>query len=300
MATSVASARVGPRRGDHRVEHLRGGDRRPRELAGDPQQPLLDDRHLLDRQLDPEVAARDHHAVGGADDLLGASTACGFSILAISGSRVCSRTVLDVLGRAHERQRDQVDADRLAEAQHVEVLLGHRLQAAGRAGDVQALARGDRAADLDRRLDLAVADADAARPAAGSRRRPGRSRRRGRPPRPARAQLTDIRRSSPSSVEPHISTSRSPGLSSTMSSRARRSAASARAGPGGSRPGGRRGSAAARTRSAFSACSSRLPCEKFSRATSIPASTIRTSVSGSRDAGPMVATILVRRIIGAS
>ena len=45
-----------------------------------------------------------------------------------------------------------------------------------------------------------------------------------------------------------------------------------------------------------SACSSALPCEKFSRATSIPASTIRTRTSGSREAGPMVATILVRRM----
>ncbi len=39
--------------------------------------------------------------------------------------------------------------------------------------------------------------------------------------------------------------------------------------------------AAARTRSAFSACSSRLPWEKLNRATSIPASISRTSVSGS-------------------
>ena len=53
------------------------------------------------------------------------STACGFSILAISGSRVCSRTNVDVLGAAHERQRDEVDADLLAGAQVLEVLLGH-------------------------------------------------------------------------------------------------------------------------------------------------------------------------------
>src|SRR5579875_2219319 len=58
--------------------------------------------------------------------------------------------------------------------------------------------------------------------------------------------------------------------------------------------------AAARTRRAFSACSSRSPWEKFSRATSIPARTIRSSVWGSREAGPMVATILVRRIEPAS
>ena len=56
--------------------------------------------------------------------------------------------------------------------------------------------------------------------------------------------------------------------------------------------------AASRTSCAVSACSSALPCEKFRRATSIPASTMRTSTSGSREAGPIVATIFVRRIIG--
>ena len=55
--------------------------------------------------------------------------------------------------------------------------------------------------------------------------------------------------------------------------------------------------AAARIRSAFSAWSSRLPCEKFSRATSTPASIIRRRVSGSCEAGPIVATIFVRRMI---
>src|SRR4051794_23947111 len=54
--------------------------------------------------------------------------------------------------------------------------------------------------------------------------------------------------------------------------------------------------AASRTRCATSACSSAEPWEKFSRATSMPASTMRTRTSGSREAGPMVATILVRRM----
>ena len=54
--------------------------------------------------------------------------------------------------------------------------------------------------------------------------------------------------------------------------------------------------AASRTRSATSAWSSALPWEKLSRATSIPAATIFTRTSGSREAGPMVATILVRRM----
>jgi hypothetical protein len=39
-----------------------------------------------------------------------------------------------------------------------------------------------------------------------------------------------------------------------------------------------------------------VPCAKFSRATSIPATIIAVSTSGSREAGPMVATILVERM----
>ena len=147
------------------------------------------------------------------------STACGFSILAISGSRVWRRTVSHVLGAAHERQRDHVDADRLAEAQHVEVLLGHGGQAAGVARDVEALARGDRAADLDQRsrprtspsrtcldaqADGAVGEVDDV--VGIDRARPGR------PTTP-----TSARRRRGRSV-PQTSTSRSPGLSSTRSS----------------------------------------------------------------------------------
>jgi hypothetical protein len=42
------------------------------------------------------------------------------------------------------------------------------------------------------------------------------------------------------------------------------------------------------------ACSSCVPCEKLSRATLSPASTSARKVAGARDAGPIVATILVR------
>ena len=49
---------------------------------------------------------------------------------------------------------------------------------------------------------------------------------------------------------------------------------------------------------AETARSSAVPCEKFRRATSIPASTILARTSGSREAGPIVATIFVRRSMG--
>ena len=63
---------LGPRRArrdDHRVEHLGGRDRRARHPPGELEQLLLHDRHALDRQLDAQVAPRDHHAVGHFEDL---------------------------------------------------------------------------------------------------------------------------------------------------------------------------------------------------------------------------------------
>src|SRR5262249_22750263 len=54
---------------------------------------------------------------------------------------------------------------------------------------------------------------------------------------------------------------------------------------------------AVRIRSTVSACSSGRPCAKFSRAMSIPAAIMFSRTAGSRDAGPIVATILVARIV---
>ncbi len=58
--------------------------------------------------------------------------------------------------------------------------------------------------------------------------------------------------------------------------------------------------ASERTSSTCLRCSVALPCEKFTRTTSSPASIMRESVFGSLEAGPRVATILVRRGMGGS
>ena len=77
------------------------------------------------RHLDAEVAARDHHAVGGLDDLLGALDRLRLLDLGDQRQARVLAHARDVLGAAHERERDEVDADRLAEASMLEVLLGH-------------------------------------------------------------------------------------------------------------------------------------------------------------------------------
>ena len=61
----------GPGGVNHRLEHLSGRDRRLGAPPGHGEQALLHERDLLDRQLDAEVAARDHDPVGRVDDLLG-------------------------------------------------------------------------------------------------------------------------------------------------------------------------------------------------------------------------------------
>ena len=53
---------------------------------------------------------------------------------------------------------------------------------------------------------------------------------------------------------------------------------------------------ASRMRWMTSACSACVPCEKFRRATSMPAAARRSSCATVEDAGPMVHTIFVRRM----
>ena len=190
------------------------------------------------------------------------STAWGFSIFAISGRRVCSRTISTSCRRAHERQRDHVDADRLAVASSSRSSSGTAGSDVDRAGDVQPLARGDRAADLDLGVDLALGRC-APRPRAGapSRRRdrgssPPRPRRRG----PPRRCSCGARRPAPRS-SPQTNVSARPRVSSTTSSR---SGPIRSFGPGRSwriATGRPARPAASRTRRTVSACSSSVPCE---------------------------------------
>ena len=228
------------------------------------------------------------------------STACGFSILAISGRRVCLRRDVTSSARRTKRQRDEVDADPLAGAQVVEVLLGHGRQ------------RGDLAGDVER---------------PGAR----RPRRRSRPPRRTRRRRAAIavtrRRTAPSArymislgvdgvgepgprdvhaprvalgrvLAAHEGRSSSPGLSSAIAVAQRADAQlRARAGPAAPRPGGPRG----RRRRARARPSRRAPRRCRGRSSAgrrpCPPRPCRTRTSGSREAGPMVATILVRRRI---
>ena len=83
LATSVASARVGRRLVDHRLEHLCGSDHR---FAGEIRlrdELFLRVRDFFDWHLHPEIAARHHDAIGGGEDFVECSSASDRSIFAM-------------------------------------------------------------------------------------------------------------------------------------------------------------------------------------------------------------------------
>ena len=142
------------RRTDHRVEHLRGDD--DRTFGGDA---LVDDHPLRDgddlgRQLDAQVAARHHDAVGGFDDLVDVVD----SLLVLDLRDDLDAAVpavenrlhgFDVARAAHERVGDEIDAVLRGPLDVHAVFLGHRRQVDRHVGDVDALARTQRAVAHD-------------------------------------------------------------------------------------------------------------------------------------------------------
>ena len=101
---------------DHRLHHLRRGDRELVPLAREPDHPLLQRRHRGVADLDREVAARDHDAVGRVDDLLergdrlGALDLGDQQRLAAGGAQQLARHV-HVGAALGERHREVVGLD---------------------------------------------------------------------------------------------------------------------------------------------------------------------------------------------
>ncbi len=115
LATSEASARVGSGLLHHRLEHLRGRDHGLAGLAAEPDDPLLQERHVGGPDLDAQIAARHHQAVGhGHDrvellDRLGLLDLGDHALAAAEPRVIMLAQILDVLGPPHERERDVVD-----------------------------------------------------------------------------------------------------------------------------------------------------------------------------------------------
>jgi hypothetical protein len=151
LATSDASARVGPRVRDHRLQHLGGDDHRLGVLPGDLDRALLHQRHVLQRQLDAQVAAGDHDAVEREHD--GLEVVDRLRLLQLGDHRQPGAPgvhdlvdEVDVRRAAHERQRDHVDPQFEGELQVGDVLLGQRGHRHVHAGQREALVVADRPA----------------------------------------------------------------------------------------------------------------------------------------------------------
>jgi hypothetical protein len=113
---------------DHRLQHLRRDDHRDLRAARLADDLLLDVRHVLDRHVDAEVAAGDHDDVDLAQD----AREIGEDLVALElgddrqlgGLATQERPdLVDVVGRPHERDGDEVDPVAEAEAQVLAVFV---------------------------------------------------------------------------------------------------------------------------------------------------------------------------------
>ena len=133
---------------DHRPQHLSRRDDRLCRPVRERDEPLLQHRDALDRDLDPEVAARDHDAVRGVDDLLEMLGRGGCLDLRDHGKPARPRRS-EVDRTADERHADEVDAHREPGTQVVLILRRHGRQVDARRRQVDPLAGRDVASDDD-------------------------------------------------------------------------------------------------------------------------------------------------------
>ncbi len=131
---------------DHRAQHLGGGDHRLAGAVGLLDEHLLRAGHALHRDLHAEIAPRDQEGVGGRHDAVDGGQRLGALDLGHErrvgpGLAHHAPRLAHVVGAAHERQRDQVHAQRQAARQVGAVLLRQARRADGAARHVDALVR---------------------------------------------------------------------------------------------------------------------------------------------------------------
>ena len=153
----------GPGVRDHRLEHLGGHDDGLGVLARDLDGTLLDQRHLLQRQLHAEVAPGHHDGVECQDD--GLEILDGFRLLELGDDgNVDAHLVhhlvheVDVRRRPHERQGDEVRPQAEGEPEVGDVLLAQRGDRDVHARQGHALVVGDGTALGHDALDVVTVD----------------------------------------------------------------------------------------------------------------------------------------------
>ena len=115
----------------HRLEDLCGDDHGPPSARAAANNQLLHAGHLLEGHLEPEIAARDHHAISSTEH--GVEVLDGRGALDLRDDRRGTSGVghdllraQHVVHRLHETQRHEIHSQLEAEPQIGGVLLGHR------------------------------------------------------------------------------------------------------------------------------------------------------------------------------
>ena len=285
---------------DHRLEHLRRGDHRATGVAGTLDDSLLDERHLRDADLDAEVAPRHHDRVRRLDDRVEVHDRLGLLDLRDDPSRRAGRVdqraqLRDVVGRRgrtrarRSRRRPRARTARSTRSFSVSAGIGSGDE--GRLTPFEGLIVPPTSTRQSSRVPSLRLGASRIRPSSISTSSPGATtsaRRAAKltPSSPARARSGAVRTSaSPAAT---CIGSLQPGDADLRA---------AEVGEHGDRPP-EHAPARCAPEARRSACSSCEPCEKFSRATSMPAAASSKIVSGSFVAGPSVQTIFVRRMAG--
>lgn len=148
---------------DHRVEHLGGDDDGFGVALGEFDGALLDDGDLFEGHFDAEVAAGDHDAVEGGDDVVDVVDGLGLFDLGDDGEASAffvhdAVDVFDVAAAADEGEGDDVGAGAQRPAEVVDVFFGEGGDGDGDAGEVEALVVGDHAAFDDGGVDAGAVD----------------------------------------------------------------------------------------------------------------------------------------------
>ena len=129
----------------HRLQHLRGNDHRFPKAHRLADERLLQDGDVLDRHLDPQVAAGHHDAVGSGEDFIDILQRARAFDLGQDEGIAAERTGrlahgLDVRRRFHERLADGVHAMGKGELEALAVALGECRDAQINARQIQPLA----------------------------------------------------------------------------------------------------------------------------------------------------------------
>ena len=110
----------------HRFQHLRGGDDRFADQVAAADQHLLNDRHIFGGNLDAQVAARHHHAIGHLQNIVDIADSGGIFNLgddvAIGAARFQHPTDRQhIRGLLDERSSDEIDTllDSEQDIQHI-------------------------------------------------------------------------------------------------------------------------------------------------------------------------------------